>query len=54
VIQRYSDGWRRFWALSWWWKGPILGVTAFIVLIVGIAVASGGGDNDTEGQEPRR
>ncbi len=52
MIQRYSDGWRQFWALSWWWKGPILGVSAFIVLIVGIAVASGGSDNDTEGQEP--
>ncbi len=52
MVQRYSEGWRRFWALSWWWKGPILGVTAFIVLIVGIAVASGGGDNDMEGQEP--
>ena len=45
MIKRYTDGWRRFWALSWWWKGPILGVTAFTVLIVGIAVASGdGGD----------
>ena len=52
MLQEYRKGWQRFWALSWWWKGPILCFTAFIVLIVGIAVASGGTENDTEGQEP--
>ena len=52
MLAEYRKGWQRFWALSLWWKGPILGVTAFIVLIVGIAVASGGGNNDMEGQEP--
>ena len=41
------DFWRRFWALSWWWKGPILGGTAFITLIIGLAVASGGGGYET-------
>lgn len=52
MLEEARKGWQRFWALSWWWKGPTLGVTAFIVLIVGIAVASGGGDNDTEGRGP--
>ena len=46
MLEEIRKGWQRFWALSWWWKGPILGVTAFIVLLVGIAVA-GSGDNDT-------
>ena len=52
MLEEVRKGWQRFWALSWWWKGSTLGATAFIVLIVGIAVASGGGDNDTEGREP--
>lgn len=52
MLEETRKGWQRFWALSWWWKGPALGVTAFIVLIVGIVVASGGSDNDTEGREP--
>ena len=46
MLEEFRKGWQRFWALSWWWKGPILGVTAFIVLFVGIALASSG-DNDT-------
>lgn len=54
MIQQYRDGWRRFWALSWWWKGPILGGTAFITLIVGLAVASGGDGDDTEVLEATR
>ena len=33
---------QRFWALSWWWKGPILGVVAFVTLSIGAAVAGGG------------
>ena len=52
MLEEVRKAWQRFWSLSWWWKGPTLGVTAFIVLIVGIAVASGGGDKDTEGGEP--
>jgi hypothetical protein len=52
MLEEVRKGWQRLWALSWWWKGPTLGVTALIVLIGGIAVASGGGDNDTEGREP--
>ena len=52
MLEEVRKAWPRFWALSWWWKGPTLGVSAFIVLIVGIAVASGGGDNDGEGGEP--
>jgi outer membrane biosynthesis protein TonB len=52
LFQELLKGWQRFWALSWWWKGSTLVVTAFIVLIAGIAVASGGSDNDTEGREP--
>ncbi len=52
MLEGVRKAWQRFWALSWWWKGPTLGVTAFIVLIVGIVVTSGGGDSDTEGREP--
>ena len=52
MLEEFRKAWPRFWALSWWWKGPTLGVTAFIVLIVGIAVASGCGDSDMEGREP--
>ncbi len=52
MLEEVRKVWQRFWALSWWWKGPTLGATAFIVLIIGIAVASGGSDNDAEGGEP--
>lgn len=38
-------GWQRFWRLSWWWKGPILGVVAFFLLAI-VAAIVGGGDED--------
>ncbi len=38
-------GWQRFWGLSWWWKGPIIGFVAFVVVGIVVSVA-GGGDND--------
>jgi hypothetical protein len=38
-------GWHRFWRLSWWWKGPFLGIVAIFVL-GGIASAAGGGSED--------
>ena len=37
--------WHKFWGLSWWWKGPILGVTALVIL-GGISAAVGGGGDD--------
>ncbi len=52
MIQRYIDWWRRFWALSWWWKGPTLGVTTFIALIVVVSVVNGGEDGASEDGEP--
>jgi len=41
-IGEVQRGWRRFWRLSWWWKGPILGVAAIISLSVISAIATGG------------
>ena len=40
--------WRRFWSLSWWWKGPAVGTVGLLGLLAAVAVvvASGGG-NDT-------
>ncbi len=46
VIQRYTDGWRRFWALSWWWKGSVLGGIALLTLVLGVACGGGGNDED--------
>jgi hypothetical protein len=34
---------RRFWRLSWWWKGPTLGGSALVALIIVATVAGGGG-----------
>jgi hypothetical protein len=44
------NAYQRFWALSWWWKGSILGavlaVIALLAVIMGVVVASGdGGDS---------
>lgn len=38
-------GWQRFWRLSWWWKGSIIGVVAFFLLAI-VAGIAGGGDED--------
>ena len=38
-------GWRDFWGLSWWAKGPILGVFA-LLLVVTISVAAATGESD--------
>ena len=38
-------GWQRFWGLSWWWKGPVIGVVA-VVLVGGIASIFDGGNED--------
>lgn len=38
-------GWQRFWGLSWWWKGPIIGFVAFL-LLTPIAAIFGGGNED--------
>src|SRR3990172_2729417 len=37
------QGWREFWALSWWGKGPMLATVALLLII---AIASAGGDSD--------
>ncbi len=47
MLEELRKGWGRFWAQSWWRKGPILGGNALIAIIIGIAVASGGGGDET-------
>ena len=39
VVYEFGAAWRRFWGLSWWWKGPALGGVAFIALIIAGNVA---------------
>lgn len=41
-------GWQRFWQLSWWWKGPIIGVVGFMLVVI-VAAIAGGGDEDKPG-----
>lgn len=41
-------GWKRFWRLSWWWKGPIMGIVVFILLAIGAGIAGGGDEGDSE------
>lgn len=47
MIHRVVEEWRRYWALSWWWKGPTLvtlvGVVTLLVTVAAL-VALGGGD----------
>jgi len=46
------QGWREFWALSWWGKGPVL-VTLALLLIIAIASGGGGsGDAASDGDGP--
>jgi hypothetical protein len=52
-IGELQRGWARFWHLSWWWKGPVLGIVAFVVL-VGIAAAAGGGGEEDKSDEAAR
>ena len=49
VVRQLIDRWRRFWALSWLWKGLALGSAAatLIALAVGVAVLASGGDGDS-------
>ena len=37
---------RRFWGLSWWWKGSILGVIAAVIVVPGVVIALAGGNGD--------
>ena len=39
-------GLRRFWGLSWWWKGSILGVIAAVIVVPGLVIALAGGNGD--------
>lgn len=43
-IGEVQRGWQRFWRLSWWWKGPILGVIGLIAIGTVGAIAGGGED----------
>ncbi len=45
MIRHVFDAWPRFWAMSWWWKGPTLAIIPLIFLGTGLAFAmSGNGD----------
>jgi len=48
VIGEFQRGWERFWRLSWWRKGPIIGFGAFILLGIVAAIAGGGEEDDSE------
>ena len=41
------SAWRRFWSISWWWKGPAVGTVWLLGLLAAVAVVvtSGGGDD---------
>ena len=47
--------WERFWALSWWWKGSVScgAVAVFVALIIGVILATSGGDNTMVGEAVR-
>ncbi len=45
MLREIWSGLKRFWGLSWWWKGPILSAVTFFSLGVGLA-ASGVGDGE--------
>lgn len=48
MIRHVFDAWHRFWALSWWWKGPTLAVIPLISLTIGLGLfVAAGGDSDT-------
>jgi micrococcal nuclease len=50
VIRVVVEGWRRFWDLSWWWKGLTLGGAALVVVLTGVVVIGGdaGGSDDVD------
>ncbi len=49
MIRSLIDGWREFWGMSWWGKGPVLGiVVTLIVVIIVVAAATGGDDGGAE------
>ncbi len=50
MIRSLIDGWREFWGISWWGKGPVLIVIAVLIIVV-VAVASTSGDDDGESGE---
>lgn len=50
-IGEVQRGWARFWCLSWWWKGPILG-GGFVALIIIASVATGGSTSDDTPKYP--
>ena len=34
ILYEFQSLWRRFWRLSWWWKGPLLGALAALVALL--------------------
>ncbi len=38
--------WRRFWSLSWWWKGPAVGTVWLLGLLATVAVVVAEFPND--------
>ncbi len=48
LVEKLRQLWERFWALSWWWKGPAVGTVWLLGLLAAVAVVvASGGDNDT-------
>lgn len=45
-------GWERFWKLPWWWKGPILGFIALVLVGAAGSIVGGGGDSGDAGRTP--
>lgn len=45
MLREIWPGLKRFWGLSWWWKGPILSAVTVVSLGVGLA-AAGVGDGE--------
>lgn len=46
------QGWREFWALSWWGKGPLL-ATLTVLLIIAIGSSGGGSSGDAVVKIPK-
>jgi peptidoglycan/xylan/chitin deacetylase (PgdA/CDA1 family) len=51
LVRQFIARWGRFWALSWLWKGPALGVATFLALVFIVGTLAGGSDDDTVVEE---
>jgi hypothetical protein len=45
IVGEFERGWERFWRMSWWLKGPIIGFVALSV-VAGIGSLFDGGEDD--------